>query len=302
WLDASTAPLDRLAAARTLVAAARPLYPDAKNAWRTLVEALAGCGDRSAADRVLHGEVLQMVRCTPPVVASFETHLLRLDATNPTPQRDDLAVLTVAARLGVHDLDLAIRRVLRRAPSLASPLAAALRCGVRPSGSAALLLDAWQDLVALGALEDEPGATWLWFGGQPPAVFAELENELRTSRSTPRRLRCVLALGCCPDASTLPVLLERLQSRHQGEAHAAAFAIAGLPRRCLQTLVAKATADDEQFLLRAALARAALPESRAWTDAMALSPAQLRFLDSASLAQFPIVVGWFRERLPAIGD
>jgi hypothetical protein len=292
--DARIAPSARVAAARVLFALSHPFSPDARNATRVLVDVLASFGNRSAAERLLHGDLLDMARRTPHLLAWLQARLAQLGAK--VTRRDDLAVVTVATRLDDRDLDLAVRRAVRRDPSLATTLAAALRGGLREDRAAALLLDAWHDLAARGALADDPTAALSLFGGQANCVFEDLELELHNSRAAPRRLRCILGLGCASDDRTVPVLLGLLQGNDHAEAHAAAFALAGLPHRCLRGLLPRATANEGAFLLRAALARAALPETRSKPFVIALTPGEQLLLSRATLAQFPEVAGWFRDR------
>lgn len=298
--DAGIAPPARVAAARALFAACHPFSPDARNATRVLVDLLASCGNRSAAERLLHGDLLDMARSTPHFVSWLQARLAQLGAR--VTRRDDLAVVTVATRLDDRELDLAVRRAVRRDPSLATTLAAALRGGLREDRAAALLLDAWHDLAARGALADDATAAWSWFGGQADSVFDDLGHELRSSRAAPRRLRCILGLGCAADDRTVPILLELLQGNDHAEAHAAAFVLAGLPHRCLRSLLPRATSNDGLFLLRAALARSALPETRSWPFVIALTPMERLLLSRATLAQFPVVAGWFRDRTPVLSD
>lgn len=298
--DASVAAPARVAAARALFAACHPFSPDARNATRVLVDLLASFGNRSAAERLLHGDLLRMARGTPHFLAWLQARLAQLGAR--VTRRDDLAVVTVATRLDDRELDLAVRRAVRKDPGLVTTLAAALRGGLREDRAAALLLDAWHDLAARGVLADDPAAAWAWFGGQANCVFDDLELELHDSRAAPRRLHCILGLGCAADDRTVPILLELLQGNDHAEAHAAAFALAGLPHRCLRGLLPRATSNDGLFLLRAALARSALPETRSWPFVMALTPGERQLLSRATLAQFPEVAGWFRDRTAILSD
>jgi hypothetical protein len=298
--DAAIAPPARVAAARALFAACHPFSPDARNATRLLLDLLASFGDRSAAERLLHGDLLAMARGTPYFLAWLQARLGHIGARGTG--RDDLAAVAVATRLDDRDLDLAVRRAVRRNPDLATTLAAALRGGLRENGAGALLLETWHDLASRGALTDDDAAAWSLFGGQAHNVFEDLEHELRSSRAAPRRLRCILGLGCAADDRTVPILLELLHSNDHAEAHAAAFALAGLPHRCLRDLLPRATANEGLYLLRAALARAALPETRSWPLVMALTPAERQLLSHATLAQFPEVAGWFRDRATLTSD
>ncbi|MBL8729847.1 MAG: hypothetical protein JNM25_15580 [Planctomycetes bacterium] len=299
-VDATLPTTERLAAADRLLAAAAS-RGDGTVAGAALLDALASLGDRDAEQRALHRRVLDVVRGAPHLLGQLQADLQRLDTGRSGPARGDLAVLTVAARLGDRSLDAAIQRAVRRHPDLVEPLAAALRCDVRPAGGAALLLDVWQDLAARGELAVDAAGPCAWFAGQPAVVFADLERALRDARSAPRRIQCLLALGQASDDRSLTTLLEHLQRAPFLEAHAAAFALSCRPRWQLEPLVALARADD-MYLLRAALARAAVAAARAWVDAMALGEADRALLAEGSFHDFPRVANWFRDRAFALGD
>ena len=279
--DAQLDARDRLGSARQLLAAAAPLGGHNRGALVALVEAMASHGDLTPAARQLHGELLDLLRATPHVLGAMQAHLHTLAGAEPRIDRSDLAFVLVAARLGVPALDAALRRLVRRHHDLAPCIAAALRGAERPH-PATLLLDLWHDLAARGAVADDEHTAAAWFTGQGAAMFADLAAELRSSRDGARRLRCLLALGCAGDASSLPTLLERLDSTHVDEALTAAFAIACLPRHVLQPLVTMAARPDA-YLLRAALVRADLPATRHWQAGFG-SPAH--DLPRADLARF----------------
>jgi hypothetical protein len=299
--DAQRPATVRLAAAERLAAAARGPRSEGAAAFEALVETLAGLGDHDAYQRSLHGQALEIVRDDAHLIELLAARLQRTEARRAATDRDELAALTVAARVGERQLDHAIQRAVRRHPSLTEPLAAALRCGVRRTGTAALLLGVWQDLAARGDLELDDTGPCAWFSGQSPSTFAELAQELHRSRSEPQRVRCLLALGQGSDAESLALLLDRLQRAPFLEAHAAAFALSHRPRRQLTPLVAQARADD-MFLLRAALARAAVPAATVWTDALALGDAERALLAHGAFPDFPRVASWFRDRALSLGD
>jgi hypothetical protein len=154
--------------------------------------------------------------------------------------------------------------------------------------------------VARGDGDDET-VPCRWFAGQPVQVFDELERTLRATRSAPRRVQCLLALGQGTGDEGLQTLLEHLQRAPFLEAHAAAFALSQRPRRQLDLLVPRARSGD-MFLLRAALARAAVPAATAWIDALALDAAERALLADGAFADFPRVASWFRDRTLSSGD
>lgn len=309
--DGAAEPEQCMMAARQLLQACRSPATAGDAAGEVLVDALAGFGDRTAKSRLLHHDLLDLARGEPRFVAHVQRRLLRLETRRPVADKNgreatiglpELGALTVAARLGLRTLDTAILRVLRRQPDLADPLAAALRSGAREAGAARLLLDAWQEMVARGDLGADEFRAQAWFAGQPAAIFDDLITEVRTSGSAPRRVHCLLALGFCPTATAVPVLLERMQKAPHLEAHAAAFALSQQPRKLLLPLLERATRNDDAFLLRAALARAALPETAQWTAELSLRATERSQLCHGPFGDFPSVANWFRERPVATGD
>lgn len=292
--DSDRPAADRLAATRSLLTACRSFSPDPEGAMAALLVAMAAAGDFGTTPAV-HQAQLGLLRDSVCARSLLTRHLVALDAPDQGLDRDGTAALVVATRLGGDANDALVRRVVRRHPDGAGFVAAALRCGVRPAGGARLLLDLWHDLANRGLAGDDPATARAWFGAQPAALFAELDQELASSRLSDRRQRCLLALGIAADDATLPTLLAHAGSRHHDEAHAAAFAIAGLPRTVLAKVVPLAD-DDEAGLLRAALARAEHPAAKPWVEALGLRPSERRLLREATLAQFPAVVVWFRAR------
>jgi hypothetical protein len=217
--------------------------------------------------------------------------------TGRTGDLAELGLLTVAARLGGRELDPALQRLLRRAPALQQELVAALRLPCGRSGRTALLLDVANDLVARGRAADEGQLLRALFAGQPPDTAAELQQELRTSRQQPRRVRCLLALGALGTADARPPLLATLRGASLPEACAAAYALAQLPRALLADLLDEARRPGA-WLLRAALCCAGLPGSERWLEGLDLSAAERRLLAGGSftLAQFPVFAALLRER------
>lgn len=225
--------------------------------------ALAGLGDTTAGERALHARALAALRADPAVDTHLTVRLRRLasggddrgrgghalaDARSTGSVRDTLADLTlddlariaVAARLDSAAADAALLDLVRRRPACGELVAAALRCGVRDEGAAHLLLDAWCDLTARGILDAADTTPMAWFVLQPPPLFAAVAAELTTTRSAPRRVHCLLALGQATDAASLRHLLEHLVAAPFLEAHAAAFALSHRPRpqlaACLDAL------------------------------------------------------------------
>lgn len=295
--DAGKPPVDRLAATAALLAACRSCAPDPQAAFRSLLTALAGCGEFGTAP-ALHERQLELVREAAPAQGHLATWLVELDAPGKALTRDDLAALVVGTRLGSPAVDGLLRRAVRRHPETAEIVAAALRCGARAQGGGRLLLDIWQDLALRGLLPGDSAEARGWFRAQPAALFGEVAAELRRSHAADQRLHCLLALGAADDGSTVPPLLAHVASRHLDEAHAAAFALSCLPRNALAPLVTAAAA-DEAFLLRAALARAGHAAAAPWIEALALRPAERQRLHESTLLEFPEVASWFRERGPA---
>ena len=301
----------RVAAARLLALAARPGMPKAAATMADLLTTLAAAcspvatGTKSGADGL--AAVHEALRQEPQFVAHLRTCLQRLEAPPRAAELTDLAAFTVATRLGNRELDLAVQRLVRRRPEFVESLAAALRSGSRSQGGAQLLLSVWSDLAERGnhtergSIADDSSTGPRWFAGQPLALFAEVAAELAATRSAPHRVRCLLALGQCPQPTHLDVLVAWSGTGCRSEAYAAAFALASAPTPWLRPLAARAAQDRDAFLLRAALARAELPEASAWVEPLALPPADRDLLAHGSLQQFPTVAAWFRDRAP-LGD
>lgn len=309
--DRNGLPGVRVAAARLLALAARPGMPKAAATMADLLTALAtarspaASGTAGAADGL--AAVHEALRQEPQFVAHLRTCLQRLENPPRAADLTDLAAFTIATRLGSRELDLAVQRLVRRRPEFVESLAAALRSGSRPQGGAQLLLSVWSDLAERGNLAgrgvvaDDSSTGPRWFAGQPLALFAEVAAELTATRSAPHRVRCLLALGQCPQPDHLDVLIAWSGTGCRSEAYAAAFALASAPAPWLRPLAARAAQDRDAFLLRAALARAELPEASAWVEPLALPPADRELLAHGSLQQFPTVAAWFRDRAP-LGD
>jgi hypothetical protein len=298
----------RIAAVKVLLLTLRPGSANGPMLLASLMQTMAAgqvgtnATDSSlAADRgamaALHAEVRQDAW----FVAQLRTSLQRLDHPKVTPNLDDLAVVTVAARLGLRELDTALLRAVRRHEQLVPALAAALRTNLRPQGAASLLLDAWGERAERGGQTDEETAAQVWFAGQPEAIFDEVRTELVAARSSPRRVRCLLALAHSPTAQCLDVLVAWTAAGCRAEAYAAAFALAQLPTRWLRPLVARAALEHDAFLLRAALARAGVREASPWLESLGLSARELDLLRDSGFAQFPTVADWFRDR-GSLGD
>jgi hypothetical protein len=303
--DAARLSQDRLAATAALLAACRPQAPEPGAAFAALLEALAACGDHGTIG-TLHRRQLELVRESPHALSLLHARLVRLDTpratpAGATPNREDVAAIVVAARLDEPRCDAWLRRIVCRQPRCGDFVAMALRCGAREHGGAALLLDTWHDLALRGIAGDDAATARAWFGGQVASLLREVGDELRHSRSQLRRTHGLLALGAADGGGTLPELLAHVRSRHRHEAHVAAFALAQLPRDVLDD-VAPLAADGDAWLLRAALARAGHAAAEPWLAAMTLRPAEQRLVRSASLAEFPEVASWFRERGAASDD
>lgn len=288
---------ERLAAARHLLRATRAGSSAARHATEQLLLALAGCGDLDQADITLHEQLLDEVRSNGPVLMRIEHQLVSL----PSRTRDrselshkELAAILVAARVENARLDQAIRRALRRNDAIAEVVASALRCGIRTNGSTQLLLDCWHDQIAIGKQENTPKWAEFWFRGQADTSFAQLANIHSRSHSAPERVRCLLAMGCVHDDSTLPPLLSQLTTPRRVEACAAACGLASLPHRILRQLLPKAKLQNAS-LLRAALARAGMPEADRWIQALALRKPQLHLMRTGSITRFAEVAAWFRN-------
>ncbi len=321
--DANELPGVRLAAAKLLLLASRPGMPNATATLARLTETLAaghaGNGRQGQAAVATLAAVHTAMRKEGTFMAYLRSVVQRLETPHSSPGLDELAAFTVACRLG--DLDAAVLRSLRRHPELDCVVAAALRTGLRRDGAGLLLLDCWGDLADRGEGAergeradrgeraergdnerlDDGLAAERWFRGQPPAVFDEVRAELATTRSGPRRVRCLLALGHCPSMQHQDTLLAWSATGYRPEAYAAAFSLAEAPADRLRPLANQAAQDRDAVLLRAALARAELAEAAAWVDPLLLSPADRAQLTHGTFAQFPTVVAWFRDRAPA-GD
>jgi hypothetical protein len=283
-LARATAERMQLAGSQALLDAATP---ESFAAWTAVVAPLDG------------GPLLDAVLADArkrPALAAWLRQQLAADNRH-TGDLAEFGVLTVAARLGGRDLDAALQKLLRRAPSLQQELVAALRLPCARSGRACLLLDVANDLVARGRAADEGQLVRALFAGQPPETAAELQQELRTSRQEPRRVRCLLALGALGTDDARPPLLATLRGRSLSEAQAAAFALAQLPRALLADLLDEARRPDA-WLLRAALCCAGLPGSERWLEGLDLSPAERQLLAGGgfTFAQFPVFAALLRER------
>ncbi len=248
---------------------------------------------------VLDGALAE-ARRRPTLAAKLAARLLAIATTrHRSLELDSLAMLTAAARIGGRDLDRALRQLLRRV-DVHGELAAALR---RPSvrdGRTALLLDVWGDLCARGHGDDE-GLARALFAGQPTSVGRDLAIELQRSRQTPRRLRCLLALGVLAPAEARELLVAALRSPVMPEALAAGFALAQLPRQQLRDLLPVVSRGEPAWLLRAALCCAGVPEACDWLAELELTPAERELLrtGNCTLAQFPVFAGLLRDRSPS---
>ncbi|MFT4513403.1 MAG: hypothetical protein ACI89X_001746 [Planctomycetota bacterium] len=290
---------ERLAAAQRLLRATRAGSSAARYATDQLLLALAGCGDLDQDDIALHEQLLDEVRSNGPVLVRLEHRLASLPARNRDRSElshQALAAILVAARVENARLDQALRRGMRRNGAIADVVASALRCGVRATGTAQLLLACWHDQVAIGKQENTPKWAEFWFRGQATTSFAQLAQVHARSHSAPERVRCLLAMGCVHDNSTLPRLLAGLAAPRRVEACAAACGIASLPHRVLKQLLPKAKLQNAG-LLRAALARAGMPEANRWIQTLALSKPQLRLMRTGPITRFSEVAAWFRNAI-----
>jgi hypothetical protein len=226
--------------------------------------------------------------------------LVALDTAGKRLGGTDLAVVVVAARLGEEATDRALRRLALKHPDAIEAIAASLRCDVRPHGGGRLLLDLWDDMQNRRTAPRDECVALAWFRQQPARVFTELADELQGCRHTERRVRCLLALGASDDAAMAAVLRTHMRSGHHAEAHAAAFALAHLPGRQLTDIASQEELDDE-YLLRAALARADAAVARPWLAALDLRASDRHRLHHGTLADFPEVALWFRDRT-LLGD
>lgn len=290
---------ERLAAGQRLLRGTRAGSSAARHATDQLLLALAACGDLDQNDVALHEQLLDEVRSNGPVLVRLEHRLVSLPSRNRDRSELNhkaLATILVAARAENARLDQAIRRALRRNGAIADVVAGALRCGVRANGTTQLLLDCWHDQVAIGKQENTPKWAEFWFRGQAATSFAQLAFIHADSHSAPVRVRCLLAMGCVHDGSTLPPLLTELAAPRRVEACAAACGLASLPHRVLKQLLPKAKLQNSG-LLRAALARAGMPQANRWIQALALSKPQLRLMRTGPVTRFSEVAAWFRNGL-----
>lgn len=304
--DANAPTADRLASTKQLLQALRAGAGNGQVLFPALIDTLAA-GEVSGPGRVwaaplgamaaIHGEV----RDDAWFVAQLGATLQRLDRPKVTPGLHDLAAVTVAARLGGRELDASLLRAVRRHATLGPLVAAAVRSNLRAQGAGTLLLDAWGDRAERSAEAEDEFAAQAWFVGQPERVFEEVRAELQAARSSPRRIRCLLALAHSPTAACLDVLVAWTAAGCRAEAYAAAFALAQLPSRWLRGLTERANQEHDAFLLRAALARAGLREAAPWLDSLSLSVRERELLRDADFAQFPAVANWFRDR-GGLGD
>jgi hypothetical protein len=182
-------------------------------------------------------------------------------------------------------------------------LAAALRTPAARPGRTALLLDVFGDLVARGAVQDEALAAGL-FAGLDATAIDELGSELQQSRQSPRRVRCLLALGALRDGLALPLLVEALRSPVHEEALAAAFAIGQLPAAALTGLPATPGHPDRgqrAWLWLAAQCSAGVPLALAQAKALDLSAAERELVATGgfTFAQFPVFAELLRSAGPA---
>ena len=288
---------ERLDAAQRLLRATRAGSTAARHATDHVLLALAGCGDLDRREVALHQELLDEVRSNGSVLVRLEHRLASLPARNRDRSeltQQALAAIVVAARVENDRLDQGLRRALRRNDAIADVVAAALRCGVRQQGTTQLLLDCWHDQVAIGKQQNTDRWAEFWFRGQADETFADLARVHQKSHSSPERIRCLLAMGCVHDDSTVKPLLAGLVAPRRLEACAAAIGIASLPHRVLKKLLPKAKAHDAG-LLRAALARAGMPHAKRWLQTLALSKPQLELMRRGPITRFSEVAAWFRK-------
>lgn len=305
--DANAAPALRLLAGQHLLRALetdptslRELAPLLTSALAAVPSApLAAAADSPATD--LAAELSAAAATSPRYVAWLRQTLQQVANTTSAPGLAEQADLVVAARLGNRELDAAVVRVVRRWSDLAPVLAAALRTAPdRCPGRAELRLDAWQALAVRGDQDDGIDSARLWFGGAPAATFAELSEQLAGARTAARRLRCLLAMGCCVDGRTLQPLLQQLESARLDDGLAAAYALAHLPHRDLTPLVSGARSDRDAWLLRAALTWAGLLGDPASGRGRTQLTAQGRPA-APTLARFTTFAHQLRERAPTTG-
>lgn len=291
-------PPARLAALQALRVATRTVAAEQAAAGQALAR-LADLPLRSALDLQLHRAALAELRTWPAATNTLLARLNQLEVPGPLAAAgplDATATVALAARWQDRDVDQALLRTIRRTPAWLDVVAAALRSGVRSEGAGRLLLDAWSDLATRSELHTDAGQlARAWFAGQPGDLFDELLDEFAASRIAQRRQICLLALGHCPDARALATLLQVVAASHRGEAMAAAYALAHLPHALLEPLVARAL-DERDGLLRAALASAGLPATRAWLRDLPWNAAERARFADPSWTDFPLLVTWLRER------
>ena len=283
----------RIAAVTDLLAASRPGSADSARTLAALVGTFAAGGTGSVAS-----VAFDLARDEPHFVGYLRTTLNRAENRRRALDLDELAALSVAARIGSDELDTAVRRVVRRHATrfdLMPTVAAALRDPVRRHGSAALLLGIWNDHATRRGPIDDGDMARVLFAGQPASVFAEVGAELQRAHSVPTRVLCLLALGWSSNRQDVDALLQWAGAGVRKETYAAAWALSQLPHDWLGDCAARAHRDPAAFVLRAALARARLPAATAWTDPLALTPGERSALAATTLAQFPRMAEWFRD-------
>ncbi|MFK7742849.1 MAG: hypothetical protein AB8H80_21235 [Planctomycetota bacterium] len=309
----------RLASARRLLRATQTGSTAPAHCADLALTVLAMFGDHNRAEIALHDQLLEDFRRTPGAMYRAEQLLLLFTSKSFAASRvyqpsaagswaggtgDPVAqsaaaqaAVVVAARLGTERLDSLLRRALRGTPAIAETIAAALRCGIRIEGSADLLLRCWRDEAAVGRASNSMPEARRWFQGQTATTYAEVATLLKSTRSAPDRERCLYAMGCVGDDSTRAPLLAATRSPRRAEAIAAACALAALPHHVLRGLVARARRDHRAGLLRAALVRADLPETRIWLRRLHLTSDQLAALRTGSPTQFAQLAKVFRQRM-----
>src|SRR5690606_15327333 len=211
---------DRMAAAESLLRSTRAGSSATREAADAFLMALAACGDANQDEATLHAQLLDELRSNSAMLVRLEQRLLSIPARDDTGDalsQTSLAAIVVAARVDNERLDGALRRALRRNDAIADVIASSLRCGLRLRGATSLLLDCWHDQVAVGKQDDTPQSAAFWFRGQASVSFRQLIDILETSRSAPERVRCLLAMGCVHDDSTLQTLLIGLTSPRRVE-------------------------------------------------------------------------------------
>lgn len=284
-LDATRSASERLALGRRLLAgvgdASAPSSDPDDTVTGLALDTLAGLGDRDATAAELLALLLEQARHHHALHAAIERGLHDPEPTDLAPARPNAhrgadAALVVAARLGLPSLDARLPQLVRTDDRRGPIVSAALRCGVRQHAAADVLLDCWRAEADARPAEDPAGGGMLqarrWFGGQPRATFLGLLRRYRDSSRADERVRCLLAMGCAADDTTLSTLLATLQSPRRDEALAAALALAALPHEVLRPLLQldalrRPTSrhptrnDAVATLVQAALLRARLPEA-----------------------------------------